>query len=124
MIFHKITAAIVTDGSGDATVYLGSKIRGMVLTIKYLPGTIATGADLVITGETSGIPILTEANLGTSNVFRYPRAPHNAVSDGAAGTTGTELIPIIGERIKVVVDEGGATKTGSIEVYIMTSAPF
>ena len=124
MIFHNISVPIVTDGSGDATVYLGSQIRAVILRIKYLPGTIATGADLVITGETSETPILTAANVGTSNVFYYPRAFHNQVSDGAAGTVGSELIPIIGERIKVVVDEGGATKTGSIEVVIMTSAPY
>lgn len=124
MIFHTISTPIVTDGSGDATVYLGTKIRGMILLIKYLPGTIDTGADLVISGESSGIPILTAANVGTSNVFYYPRAFHNQVSDGVAGVNAAELIPVIGERIKVVVDEGGATKTGSIEVVIMTSAPY
>lgn len=109
--------AITTNASGAATVYLGSKIRGYLVALIYRPGTIDTGADLTITGEDSGIPILSKSNLGTGNSFLYPRAlPTNANSaTGPLGTTPSELIPLLRERIKVVVAQGGNTLTGSIE---------
>jgi len=117
-MLHKLTTAITTDSGGDATVYLGSKIRGRLVAIIYRPGTLDTGADLAITGETSGIPILTKANAGTSNAFFYPRAIPHKVADGAAFTDLAEMIPVVGERIKVVVAQGGNALTGSIEAII------
>jgi len=115
-MLHTNSVAIVTDSGGDATVYLGSNVLGWIERIKYLPGTIATGGDLVITGETSGVPILTVTNAGTANIFWYPRVFPNSVADAAAGTVPAHRVPLTGERVKVVVAQGGATKTGSIEL--------
>jgi len=123
-MLHKTSVDITTDSSGDATVYLGSAIRGHLVALKYAPGTIATGGDLTITGETSGTPILTVTNAGTSNAFWYPRAPANKVADNSAITDSAELIPIVRERIKVVVAQGGATKSGSIEAIYETDPPY
>jgi len=120
-MLHKASTAIETDSGGDATVYIGTNIRGQLVAMKYTPGTIATGADMTITGETSGIPIITVTNAGTSNVFYYPRAPSNKVADAAAITDSAERIPIVDERIKVVVAQGGATNSGTIEVIYDTA---
>ena len=119
---------IETDASGDATVYLTHGInrrpRGMLYALRYVPGTLAAGADLTITGESSEIPVLTVANAGTSDVFWYPRAILNEVADGAAGVSGSELIPIVDERIKVVVAQGGNATSGSMEAIIFTDPPY
>jgi hypothetical protein len=115
MLF-KATTTITTNTGGAATVYLGSNIRGYIVSLKYIPGTLATGADVTITGETSGIPILTAANAGTATKFFYPRAIASKVADGTAGTADDLMIPIFEERVKVVVAEGGNTTTGSIEL--------
>jgi hypothetical protein len=127
-MLESLKADIVTDASGDATVYLthgiSRKPRGLLLKIKYNPGTIDTGADIEISGESSGEPILTIADAGTSAQFYYPRAMLNEVSNGDEGITGTELIPIVDERIKVVVSNGGDTKTGSVEAVILTDSPY
>jgi len=127
-MFASASADIVTDASGDATVYLthgtSRKLNGFLVVLKYTPGTLATGADLTITGETSGIPILTKANAGTSTVFYYPRALLNQVADGAAGASGTESIPIKDERIKVVVAQGGNAGAGSIEAILLVNSPY
>lgn len=127
-MFSSALADIVTDASGNATVYLthgiSRKLNGFLVCLKYTPGTLDTGADLTITGESSGIPILTKADAGTGVLFLYPRALLNAVADGAASAAGTELIPIKDERIKVVVAQGGNTKTGSIEAILMTHSPY
>lgn len=127
-MFSSAKVDIVADASGAATVYIshsqGRGVNGFLVCLKYTPGTIATGADLTITGENSGIPILTKADAGTSNVFYYPRALNNAVADGAAGTTNSEFIPIKDERIKVVVAQGGNGGVGSIEAILMVHSPY
>jgi len=127
-MFSSAKADIVTDASGDATVYLthgeSRKPNGFLVVLKYTPGTIATGADLTITGETSGIPILTKVDAGTSIVFWYPRALLNAVADGAASTNPSEFIPIKDERIKVVIAQGGNAGAGSIEAIFINNPPY
>ena len=117
MLHTTMRVAITTDASGNATVYLGTKIRGYLIALIYRPGTLETGADLTVTGESSGIPILSKLNLGTANSFLYPRAlPTNANSaTGPLGTIPSEKIPILNERIKVVVAQGGNTLSGTIE---------
>lgn len=127
-MFSSAKADIVTDGSGNATVYLehgvNRKPNGFLVALKYTPGTIATGADLTITGETSGIPIMSKTDAGTSIVFYYPRALPNAVADGAAGTVPAVSIPIKDERIKVVVAQGGSGGVGSIEAILQVNPPY
>ena len=127
-MFSSAKADIVTDASGDATVYIAPSINaglnGFLVALKYTPGTLATGADLTITGETSGIPIMTIANAGTSTVFYYPRALLNAVADGAAASSPSEFIPIRDERIKVVVAQGGAAGAGSIQAILINNPPY
>lgn len=113
---------ITTDAGGAATVYLGSKIRGYLIALFYRPGTLDTGADLTITGENSGVPILTKANLGTGNSWLFPRAlPTNANSaTGPLGTIPSERIPLMNEKIKVVVAQGGNVLSGTIEAIYET----
>lgn len=127
-MFSSSKIEIVTNSSGAATVHLthglSRKLNGFLVCIKYTPGTIDTGADLTITGEESGIPILTKANAGTSVVFYYPRALINAVADGAEAASPSEFIPIKDERIQVVIANGGDTKTGSIEVILINDPPY
>lgn len=127
-MFSSAKADIVTDASGAATVYLSHgqnrKPNGFLVALKYTPGTLDTLADLTITGEDSGIPIITVTNAGTSTVFYYPRAFPNAVTTAAAGTVSSESIPIKDERIKVVVAQGGNAGTGSIEAILMSNPPY
>ncbi len=119
-MIHEVTATLTVDSSGDAIVYIGSRIRGNILAIKHTPGTLATGTDLVITGEDSGIPILTAANVGTSVVWYHPRAFASQNTDGDAAADAFAEIHVLNERIKVVVDEGGASKEGSMTIYYDT----
>lgn len=122
MIHVTPVVTITTDTNGDATVYLGSALRGYLVALIYKPGTIVTGADLTITTETTLLPILTKVNLGTGNSFLYPRAlPTNANSaTGPLGTVPSERIPLYKERIKVVVAQGGNTLTGTIQAIYET----
>ena len=127
-MFSSAKADIVTDASGNATVYLSHglnrKPNGFLIELRYTPGTLDNLTDLTITGEDSGVPIMTKANAGTSNVFYKPRAFPNAVADGAAGTVASEYIPIKDERIKVVVAQGGNAGAGSIEAIMLVGSPY
>ena len=112
------TATITTHVSdGSATSYLGSCIRGRVVAIKYDPGSIATGAGLTITGETTGVVVLIKASAGTAIVWYYPVAAANKVADGSAATAEVEVW-LYNERLKVVVASGGNSKTGTITLYV------
>lgn len=127
-MIQAVSATITTDAAGDATVYItvgiNRKLSGRVHAIKYEPGTIVTGADLTITGETTAVPILVKANAGTSDVWYYPRVIPNKNTDGSAFTDVAADIHVVDERIKVVVAQGGDTKTGTITAYIDSRDPY
>lgn len=127
-MLQSMKTPIVTDAAGAATVYLthgiNSRPTGLLLVLLYTPGTIDAGADLTITGETSGIPILTVTNVGSAAKFFYPRALLNEVPTGDEGISGTEIIPILNERIKVVVAQGGNANAGSIEAILLSDSPY
>lgn len=117
-MLNEYTATITTDGSGDATVYLGSEIRGRILAIKYEPGTLDNGADLAFTGETSEQPVLTKANAGGSDVWYYPLAPANKMADGSASSLTEVELWLYKERLKLVVAQGGDTKEGTVTLWV------
>ena len=88
--------------TGAATGYLGSRIRGRVLAIKS-DAALNAAYTVVITGNTSGIPILTAAAVSHNSVtWFHPRAIPNKVADGAAFTDASVDIPLYNESVKVV----------------------
>jgi len=117
-MIHRYDVDIAANSGGDATVYAGQKINGRVHAILYQPGTIETGGDLTITGETTGVPILVKANAGTSNVWYYPRVVPNKNTDGEAFTDVAEQIFVLRERIKIVLEGGGNATSGKIAFFI------
>lgn len=117
-MMQKVSATITTAADGSATVYLGSRLRGRVHAIQYVAGTLDAGTDLVITGETTGVAILTDSPAASE--WFYPRAFPNQATDGAAEADATEDIELLDERIKVVVAQGGNGGVGSISAFVDT----
>ena len=113
-----ITATITTNASGAATVYLGHRIYGTIEAIKYVPGTLDTGAGLTFTGEDTEVPVLVKAGAGTSTVWFYPRVLANKNTDGAAATDALVAIRLFKERLKLVVASGGNAVTGTVTVFV------
>lgn len=118
-MMQKVSAAIVTDDQGAATVYLGSRLRGRVHAIQYVKGTLDAGTDIVVTGETTGVAILTDSPAASE--WFYPRAFPNQASDGAVEADATLDIELLDERIKVVVAQGGNAGAGSISAFVETA---
>lgn len=126
MFIERFDFTLTVDASGAATVYSDRIVTGLIRQIRYVPdGTnpLATGADLVITGETTGLVIDTLTNIGTSSTQWAPRAATSDVTGAAAlyaaaGTAVNDQIAISAERIKIVVAQGGVSKTGTLYIWV------
>lgn len=114
------TAGAATAGHSTSTVQ--TAILGKLYAIKYVPGTIDTGATVTVTCQSNGFtkPLLTKATAGTSTTLFYPRDLVHGVSDGAALTGsagGDRALPLLAGHIKVVIASGGSVATGSVEIF-------
>lgn len=115
------TVAIAVDASGDATVYT-PVVTGNVLQIHFVNTDLASTVDITITGDTTGQAILTKSNIAASFVHA-PRQPlydqsAAAMLHASGGTALPGFIAVVRERIKIVVAQGGTSKTGVIHVVI------
>lgn len=127
----------VTASGGASHTFYSNRIAGggHIEALVYIPATasgISSAANLAITGEQSGIPILTAGFNATAhdrNTF-LPRAGVVNTSGAALGYSSAEAsaivpdkIPIAEEAVKVVVTSGGACSggdgfTATLDIYI------
>lgn len=119
------TLTLTVDASGDATVYSTAAVSGAVLQVRYVPHAstpLDTGADLTITGEDTGVAIATLSNIGTSAFTKVPRQATHGVTGTALVYAGTDAVAepayVSGERIKVVVAQGGVSKVGTLHILV------
>ena len=119
---RKVSAAFTTTAGGAATVYTDDVVTGRILSVRYEYADADTGADITITTEDTGQAVLTLTNAGTSTVQKQPRQATHDVTGGAETYDATEpvndYIWAVNERLKVVVAQGGNTKTGTL-VFIV-----
>jgi hypothetical protein len=127
MAVKRFTVAATTNGSGAATVYTSRDVNGRIHSIQLVrDGTdpLANTADITITGEDTGLAIL--ALTGVSADFT--RAPRMATHDtsgvaslyAAAGEPVEDHLVVSGERVKIVIATGGASKKGTFYVTVLT----
>lgn len=118
---HTCTIVVTTDANGDSTDYT-CYIAGHVCQIRYVKTDFAAGVDVAITNNLTGQNIWTEANVDATKTVAPRQATHG--EDGVPleytsnGETVESHITLGDERIKVVVSNGGDTKTGTF--YITT----
>jgi hypothetical protein len=125
MFVERHEVSITVDASGNGTGYT-PVVAGFVRAIRYVPdGTspYATGVDVTVTGDVSGIAVTTITNAGTSAIDVFPRAATAGITNSAAlyaaaGTAVNDLIPIANEKVKIALAQGGNTTTGKFHVYI------
>jgi hypothetical protein len=114
------TATITTTATGAATVYTTETLNGHLSAMKVTATGTTSTADIVVTGETSGVAILTKANItkATSTWF-YPRSPAHTVAAGATTSAVVlPMVPITDERIKVVMTGGGNAQGYTLKFYV------
>lgn len=104
-------AEIVTDASGDAEKVCAAptgKCNGFVHALRYVKTDYVDGVDIVLSGSESGIIYHTWTDVNaTATVF-----------DGDGSFIKK---PIADENLKIVVSSGGATKTGTVYVWVGAS---
>lgn len=116
--------SITTDASGNGTGYTDIA-DGFVQSIRYVAdGTTPydNTADFTITAEQSGVAILTVTN-ATASATYYPRDATVSVANAAllyaaGGTAVATPVPVVNERVKIVIAQGGNVKTGAFHVYV------
>ena len=112
--------SLTTDGDGDVTAY-SPHVTGRVLAVIYTKTDFANTADITVTAEATGEPIVTLTDI-TASAVRYPRVGVHDATGAAATLDGTRLyrdcVTLVRDRVKVVVAQGGATKIGTITVVI------
>lgn len=121
----RVAVVATTDGAGAATAYTGN-VAGEVRQVRYVAdGTAAydNTADITITDEVTGAAVLTITNLAATTTWLPRVATVDATGTAAlyaAGGTAVGAPPCVGYgRIKVVVAQGGASKTGTFHFWVV-----
>ncbi len=117
-MIKRSTATITTDGSGDGTASI-QNANGLVYQVRYVidaGATLATGANISIIEDDTGLNVLTMAAIGVSSFTRSPRELSANPANGTVGTN-SDLIAVHGD-LTLTVDSGGASKVGVFHVYI------
>jgi hypothetical protein len=121
MTVRRFVVPMTVDASGDGTFYT-PPIYGDLVSFRYVKTDFADGIDFVCTLETTGETLWAEDSVNAS-ATRYPRAATHTTAGVAAlyaagGTAVNGRIAIGGDRIKIVVDGGGVSKTGTLHVTV------
>lgn len=120
---RKNAVTVVSDGSGAATAY-SPYFSGYIESIRYVKdggaNPYTNGVDFTMTLESTGESVWTQADVNASTIVR-PRAPtYNqsgvAALRAAGGEAVLEKIAAGRDRIKIVLAQAGATKTGSFVI--------
>lgn len=116
MYVQRHTVEITTAVGGAGTGYT-PVVNGRVLAISYVKDDFAAGVDFMITTETTlqNLWAGTDVN-ATAMVYPYVRT--NDQSGG--GTTDPKYTQIVagGERVKIVIANGGDEKSGTFHVLV------
>lgn len=118
---YKVT--VVTASDGTVTAY-SPRLSGALHSIEYVkPGAASytDGVDFTITDEATGKTLWTETNVNASKTC-LPRVATHTTAGVAATLDGTvaalDKLPLANTRVKIVLAQGGASKTGDFHILV------
>jgi len=113
---RRVHIPFTTATDGSATEYGGTS-SGLLYAVQLEDGDLVDGVDITLTvdNEQGSVPLLAQLNFNTDQM-QYPRVLETLNTDGTVLTT--HCMPVVFGRIKLVVAQGGAVKTGSVTLYI------
>ena len=112
-----------TIADGSATVLSESAYVGRLFAVAWVDGDLVDGIDAVlsVTQTDGGVDytLLTLTNADNDSMY-YPRViVHSEAGAALTGTSGGDrAMPIVNGRLKLVITDGGASKTGGAIVYL------
>jgi len=121
MAYEAHTVTLTTNGAETATGYT-PVTTGKIQSISYIKTDFTNGVDFAITTETTLQNVWVETNVDASETVA-PRQPTRDYAGAAslyaaAGEPVEDHIWLGNERLKIVVTNGGATKTGTFIVIV------
>lgn len=125
MYVEQHTIQVLTDASGNFTGYT-PPVTGRILQVRYIPdGTAPLDglADLDITGADTGVVIVDKNDIGSVAFTAAPRQPtHDAALAAslyaASGEPVEDAVVVAQERLKLVIAQGGAAKSGTFHIWV------
>lgn len=118
---RRVIVEITTAADGSAIAY-SSRISGQVHSIRYEKVDFADGVDFTVTAEKTGDAIWAQSNVNAAATIAPRQATHTTAGVAATldGTVAAlDRVALANDRIKVVVAQGGATKTGNLHFLIV-----
>ena len=117
---HRVV--VTTDTSQDAIAYTPA-LKGQLVNIIYTKDDFVNGVDFAITAEGSGLSLWGEANVDASKTVSPRQPAHSqagvALLYAAVGEAVTVPIFLAGERVKIVIDEGGSETSGTFDIIVV-----
>lgn len=120
---RKFTVVATSDGSQVGTHYT-PYVSGYIESVQYVKadsGGYTDGVDFTITVADTGENVWTDTNINASEIVR-PRAATHTVAGVAAeyvsGAAVLDRIAIGRDRVKIVLAQAGASKTGTFVITI------
>lgn len=116
-----------TNGSGAATINAERSVFGRLYAVEWIDGTFENGVDATLTAQAtpSGVAttLLTLTNADDDKWY-FPRAlVHDESGTALTGTSGGDrCLPLVAGTPRLVIADGGATKTGGCILYYYDEA--
>lgn len=118
------TVAVTTDASGAATAF-SSILTGKLVSISYIADGTApydNTVDFTITVESSGQGVWSQSNVAATTTVAPRQATHTtagvAALYAAGGVAVLDDIVVAGDRISIVLAQGGNVKTGTFVIVV------
>lgn len=121
MSIRRFVVPVTTASDGSATAY-SPVLNGRVVSLRYVKTDYADTVDFVVTAERTGETIWSEENV-TASATRHPRAATHTTAGAAAlyasgGLGVLDKIALDQDRVKIVLANGGDTKSGKFHITI------
>lgn len=118
--FEAIYIPVTTDSGGAASETKATDVNGFIYAIDLKLGTLASGAADVTVSVTNTPDGVDRTLLTLTNVAANARYFPRELEDDNAGADATNrLMNLAVGRLKVVVAQGGDTKSGAVTVYVL-----
>jgi hypothetical protein len=127
---HAVTITMDTSTLGTGTAYTTDPVNGFIHSIRYIDTSIPASAHLSVTGEVTGTPVVTLADISTASPTWYPRVDTIGTTGGYNDytTAAAELqrvktpVAIANERVKLEIttstSTGLGTETGKFYILV------
>ncbi|MBS1198152.1 MAG: hypothetical protein H6R18_1937 [Proteobacteria bacterium] len=121
MYAQRHAVAVTTAADGSATAY-SPVLTGLLSQIRYVKTDFADGSTITITAEATGETLWTETAVNAS-ATRAPRQATHTTAGAAAlyaagGAAVNDKIALANDRIKIVIADGGDSKSGTFHFIL------